>query len=203
METAKEKSFQKRRMDKKVKLTNPKDSKIEDVAILPRIIHFDESGFLVETMRKDDKQVSGQNFAMSYISETPPGVARDPDKWHHHQNQVDRFVCVRGRIALALYDGRETSSTKGSLEVIDLVGAQDKEMEEIKKTGRKKDKETYIVTIPEGVYHCYKNIGDEDCILVNFPTQLYNSRDEGRTLFKDVPISSLGGKLFSWELLEV
>lgn len=190
-------------MDKKLKLISPKDLKIEGVVILPRVIHFDESGFLIETLRKDDKEVSGEKFAMSYTSQTPPGVARDPDRWHYHQKQVDRFVCVKGRIALALYDGRKNSKTKGRLEVLDLSGAENNEMREIKKPAKKKDKETFMITIPKEVYHCYKNIGEEDCILVNFPTQLYNPHDEGRTLFKDIPISSLGGKLFSWELLEI
>ena len=185
-------------MDKRVKLVNPKNSKIIDVQILERVIHFDPRGFLVETMRKDDKKVGGDKFVMSYNSMTPPGVARDETQWHHHKKQVDRFICVKGRIALALCDNRKNSKTYGVLQVLDLEGAQSAEI----KKREKKERITYMVTVPEGVYHCYKNIGDEDCLLVNFPTQLYNSNDEGRTLFKDIPIDSLSNRTFSWNLLE-
>lgn len=189
-------------MDQKIKLVKPKTTKIQDVVVLERVLHFDPRGFLVETLRKDDSKARGDNFAMSYNSMTPPGVARDEHQWHHHEKQVDRFICVKGRIALALYDNRKTSKTYGLLEVLDLDGAHNDDMVKVRKENKNADKPTYLVTVPKGVYHCYKNIGAEDCLLVNFPTQIFNSKDEGRALFTDTRIQSLPSGQFSWNLIK-
>jgi len=66
---------------------------IEGVVVRALVIHRDASGTLVETLRRDwndvfdDKEL---NFAMQYISVTPPGEIRDRDRWHVHKNQKDR-----------------------------------------------------------------------------------------------------------------
>ena len=88
---------------------------IKDVVLRKLVIHKDESGILVETLRRDWNDVINDkelNFAMQYISITPSGQVRDKDKWHVHKNQTDRFICVSGRIVTALYDLRKESKTK-------------------------------------------------------------------------------------------
>lgn len=186
--------------DYPIKLTNPPDSQIAGTQVLERIIHFDSRGFLVETLRRDDFKVGGDQFVMSYTSLTPARVARDEDRWHHHQLQDDRFVCVKGRIALALLDMRENLTTFGRLEVLRMEGAREDLIEQVRQSNLKKDLTTYLVVVPKGVYHCYKNIGEDDCLLQNFPTQFYNAKDEGRTLFVNLPVKSLGYRPFSWSL---
>ena len=84
--------------------TNSKNL-IEGVTVRALVIHRDESGTLVETLRRDWNDVFDEkelNFAMQYISVTPSGEIRDSDKWHVHKSQKDRFICVSGKIVTAL-----------------------------------------------------------------------------------------------------
>ena len=94
-------------------LNNQKDL-IEGVVLKKLTLHKDESGTLVETLRRDWSDVfddKGLNFAMQYLSITPSGRIRDEDKWHVHKKQKDRFICVSGKIVTTLYDPREGSKT--------------------------------------------------------------------------------------------
>lgn len=188
--------------DCKIKLIQPPNCKISGVKVLEKTIHFDPRGFLVETLRADDKEIEGGKFVMTYTSATPAGVARDENCWHYHKNQVDRFVVPLGEVALALFDARNDSKTYRVLQILHLVGAEFSDFEKAKEKNLKFNLKTFIVTIPVGVYHCYKNIGKNLVMLQNFPTELYNPDDEGRMLFKNVSIEGLGGKPFSWDLLD-
>src|SRR3990167_10558023 len=110
---------------------NSADSKnlIEGVIVRALVIHRDESGTLVETLRRDWNDVfddKEMNFAMQYISVTPPGEIRDRDRWHVHKKQKDRFICVSGKIVTALYDPREGSKTKDQINLF-LMGPEKQE----------------------------------------------------------------------------
>ncbi|OGD88626.1 hypothetical protein A3I53_03070 [Candidatus Curtissbacteria bacterium RIFCSPLOWO2_02_FULL_40_13b] len=150
-------------------LSDQKDL-IEGVVVKKLVIHKDQSGTLVETLRKDWTDVYNElnlPFTMQYLSVTPSGVCRDEDKWHVHKIQKDRFICVSGRIITALYDPRENSKTKGRLNLF-LQGPQKEEL--------------YLLVIPELVYHGFMVISKEPGSLLNFPTQLYTGEDEGRVI---------------------
>ena len=142
---------------------------IEGVVLRKLIIHKDESGSLVETLRRDwtdvfnDKEL---NFAMQYLSITPSGLIRDQDRRHFHKKQKDRFICVWGKIVTALYDPREGSKTKGKLNLF-LMGPENED-------------EMYMIVIPEEVYHGFMVVSKEPGYLLNYPTQLYTGEDEGR-----------------------
>lgn len=147
-------------------LSNQNDL-IDGVILRQLVLHKDPTGILVETLRTDWLDVLNKDlpFAMQYLSQTPPGMARDENKWHVHKNQEDRFVCVSGRIVTALYDKRDTK-TKDQLNLF-VIGPQIEE-------------EMYLVVIPKDVYHGFMVISQSPGILLNFPTQLYNPQDEGR-----------------------
>jgi len=141
--------------------TNSKNL-IEGVTVRALVIHRDESGTLVETLRRDWNDVFDEkelNFAMQY-------EIRDSDKWHVHKSQKDRFICVSGKIVTALYDPREGSKTKNALNLF-LMGPEKKE-------------EMLMVVIPQDVYHGFMVVSKEPGYLLNFPTQLYTGEDEGR-----------------------
>src|SRR3989304_429116 len=149
-------------------LNNQKDL-IEGVILRKLVIHKDGSGTLVETLRRDWNDVFDEkelDFAMQYISVTPPGEIRDSDRWHVHKKQKDRFICVSGKIVTALYDPREGSKTKGQTNLF-LMGPE-------------KQEEMYMVVIPQDVYHGFMVISKEPGYLLNFPTQLSTGEDEGR-----------------------
>lgn len=145
-----------------------RDTLIEGVVMRPLIVHKDQSGSLVETLRSDWDDVFSKKlpFKMQYISVTPPTIARDEDKWHVHKFQIDRFICVSGKIVTAVYDPRENSKTKGTLNLFVM--------------GPEKDNEMYMLVIPEETYHGFLVVSQVYGYLLNFPTQLYNSQDEGR-----------------------
>lgn len=150
-------------------LNNQKDL-IDGVVMRKLTLHKDASGSLVETLRSDWQDVynlKNLNFAMQYMSITPSGVARDEDKWHVHKNQKDRFICVAGRIVAAIFDPRKNSSTRGKLNLFVMSPEKEEEM--------------YMVVIPEETYHGFMVISKNSGYLLNFPTQLYNQDDEGRT----------------------
>ena len=142
---------------------------IKDVVLRKLVIHKDESGILVETLRRDWNDVINDkelNFAMQYISITPSGQVRDKDKWHVHKNHKDRFICVSGRIVTALYDLRKESKTKGQSNLFLMSSDKEDEM--------------FMIVIPEDVYHGFMVVSKEPGYLLNFPTQLYTGEDEGR-----------------------
>ena len=149
-------------------LNNQKDL-IEGVILRKLVIHKDGSGTLVETLRRDWNDVFDEkslNFAMQYISVTPPGEIRDSDKWHVHKRQKDRFICVSGKIVTALYDPREGSKTKNQTNLFLMGPAKQEEMN--------------MVVIPQDVYHGFMVVSKKPGYLLNFPTQLYTGEDEGR-----------------------
>lgn len=160
---------------------------------LVRTFHGDERGFLIETLRADDRPVNGERFQMSYSSLTLPGHFRDADRWHLHRIQTDRFVVVLGEMMLALYDGRDDSATRGTLEVVRMVGAAPSGAARSRAEGSA----TYLVPIPPGVLHGIGNLSREPFLLQNFPTELYNPADEGRVPFSNVVVAALGGP-FGW-----
>jgi dTDP-4-dehydrorhamnose 3,5-epimerase len=110
----------------------------------------DDRGWLVELFR-DDELPTGFVPAMGYISVTHPGVARGP---HEHEDQTDGFVFLSGTFRLFLWEAR---SGKDARELTFDVGEGD----------------SIFVTVPPGVVHAYKNIGESDAFVLNFPDRLY------------------------------
>lgn len=142
---------------------------IEGVILRKLTVHKDETGSLVETLRRDWRDVFNDadlSFAMQYMSITPSGAIRDKDKWHVHKFQKDRFICVSGRVVTALYDNRSNSKTFGKTNLF-LQGPHH-------------DDEMYLLLIPENVYHGFMVVSKDSGYLLNFPTKLYNPQDEGR-----------------------
>ena len=175
----------------------PNEIRIQGVVVLARAVHQDPRGLLVETMRADDTTIEGGRFRMTYTSVTAPGEFRDKDRWHLHARQTDRFVVPLGEMILALHDGRADSPSAHRLEVVRMAGPP------IDDAGHpnKRDRTTFLVTIPPGVHHCIGNISSAPFVLQNFPTEYFDATDEGRVPFDTLPIPSLG-RGFSWDLVD-
>ena len=142
---------------------------IQGVNVKPLKVIADERGYLMEMMRADDPFF--QRFGQSYVSVAYPGVVKG---WHFHKVQTDHFVIVKGMMKVVLYDQREGSPTKGLINEF-FMG----------------EKNPILVTIPPGVVHGMKGIGNEPAMLVNVPTEMYkyNEPDEFRMdpHTKDIP----------------
>lgn len=165
-----------------------KDNKplIEDVLMYPLKVNRDESGILVETLRKDWKDIYGKNreFSMQYFSVTDPWVARDEGLWHYHPTvQEDRFLVAYGEVVAAVADNRNGSKTYGLLNLFLM----------------KADQDPYILLIPKRTLHGFMVVSDKPAVLLNFPTSLYNPNEEVRVSYEEASIKSSDGELFSWE----
>ena len=133
---------------------------IEVVSIKPLRVIPDERGYLMEMFRCDDPLFT--KFGQAYLTVAYPGRVKG---WHYHKIQTDHFVCVKGMIKVALYDGREKSATKGEVSE-SFIG----------------ERNPAILTIPPGVVHGFKGIGPEPGYLINIPTEpyCYENPDEFR-----------------------
>ena len=164
---------------------------IKDVVVKPLKINRDKRGVLVETLKKDWQDVYSENnlsFTQNYYSITYPGIARDESEWHcHPTKQIDRFVVIKGDIVVALYDWRKKSQTY-------------KYMNWFKMGESSGDKGQYLLMIPVNVLHGFVVVSKNQAILMNFPTQLYDPKEEGRIPFKDVKLKD--GSFFSWDLVK-
>ena len=120
----------------------------------------DERGYLVPLWSQD---IESPQYA--YYSITFAGQARDPDRWHIHQIQEDRFVVLAGNLLFGLSDGQET--------VIVALSGRDPKM----------------LIVPPGVYHCLNNRWGKDALLLNMPTRIYNPEDEGRVPFNELGVN--------------
>ncbi len=161
---------------------------IKDVIIHSYKVNKDSSGVLVETLRRDWEDVynEGREFSMQYYSETPPGLARDEDVWHFHPTvQDDRFSVIKGEIVVAVADSRKDSETLGLLNLFYINARVD----------------PYLVLIPRRTLHGFLVVSKEPAILINFPTAVYNPKEEERVPYKEVDIRLPNGAPFSWDLV--
>jgi len=134
------------------------DGEIEGVVVRGVSKYEDGRGWLAELFRDDDVDAEFRP-AMAYVSTTRPGVQRGP---HEHREQADYFCFIGpSTFKLRLWDNRPGSATFGRVMTLD-AGEEDPK---------------YVI-IPKGVVHAYRNIGELDGVVINFPNRLY--RGEGR-----------------------
>lgn len=135
-----------------------KEGAVEGVEVREVEKHSDERGWLIEIFRSDE--IDGKLAPrMSYLSMTKPGIARGP---HEHIDQADYFSFVGpGNFKIYFWDNRVDSSTYQNRMTV-VVGEDNPS----------------IVIVPEKVVHAYKNIGDIDGLVINYPNRLF--KGEGK-----------------------
>ncbi|MBS3819908.1 dTDP-4-dehydrorhamnose 3,5-epimerase family protein [bacterium] len=129
--------------------------KTKNLRVIP-----DERGRLMEILRNDDELFI--KFGQVYMTTTYPGVVK---AWHKHKIQSDNVCCVHGMIKLGLYDSRQDSPTHGEVNQF-TIGVHN----------------PMLVQIPPGVQHGWMCVSEEEAVIVNIPTEVYNykSPDEYR-----------------------
>lgn len=125
-------------------------SEIEGVVIRPLKRFEDARGWLMELFR-DDELPERFEPVMGYISVTHPGVARGP---HEHRDQADGFCFLSGTFEVTLWENRPDCPRK----------------QEKYRVG---EAEPIFMVVPAGVVHAYRNVGDADAFVLNFPDRLY------------------------------
>ena len=124
--------------------------KVKNLKVIP-----DERGRLMEILREDESLFS--RFGQVYMTTTYPGIVK---AWHKHKKQIDNVACVQGMIKLALYDSREDSPTFKEVNEF-YLGIHN----------------PMLVQIPPGVYHGWMCVSQEEAIIVNIPTEVYNYQE--------------------------
>ncbi|HQO15303.1 MAG TPA: dTDP-4-dehydrorhamnose 3,5-epimerase family protein [Smithellaceae bacterium] len=121
--------------------------KIKKLKVIP-----DERGRLMEMFRADDEFF--EKFGQVYLTTAYSGVVKG---WHYHKKQADNMAVVRGMMKIVLYDGRQKSKTYKEINEI-FAGVHN----------------PVLVHIPPFVYHGFKCISEEEALVVNIPTEVYN-----------------------------
>lgn len=125
---------------------------IDGVEISPFQVFSDDRGWLSELFRSDELPSEAMP-EMGYLSSTNPGVARGP---HEHEAQTDRFAFFHGAYKVVMWDARAGSPTFGRK--TEMIAGVDNSV---------------VVVIPPGVVHAYRNVGEGDAFVLNFPDRLY------------------------------
>ena len=118
--------------------------------------HIDERGSLFEVFSQnwnwDDEELK-----YVYGVTIRPGATKG---WALHKLHQDRYFVVSGDMKVVMYDVRPGSSTSGRVFEVCLSGQRHT-----------------LMNIPEFVWHADQNIGDQDVVMLNIPTQPYDHSD--------------------------
>jgi dTDP-4-dehydrorhamnose 3,5-epimerase len=109
-------------------------------------------GHLTEVYRTD-WGVTELPLVQVTLTTTFPGRVR---AWGIHRFTVDRLFAATGSLCIVCYDGRRNSPTFGAVNEFMLGG-----------------RNQGLVVIPPGVYHGWKNVGDDEATIVSMPSRLY------------------------------
>lgn len=140
---------------------------IKDVQIKSLALHHDDRGFFTEVVKFGEK-IFHEVKQTSY-TETHPGVIK---AFHWHKKQWDIWFVSRGSAQVVLNDLRKKSPTKGQTDVF-YIG----------------EKNPIAISIPPGVAHGYRVLGNEKVGLFYHTTRPYEAAhpDEERIPF-DSPL---------------
>lgn len=112
-----------------------------------------EDGHVTEIAR-DSWDVLDDPVLQVHMTTTFPGRIR---AWGLHQRSTDRLFVVSGLVKIVLFDGRNTSPTKGWINELSVS-----------------EKNPALVIVPPNLYHGWKNIGTTEAVIINMPTSMYN-----------------------------
>jgi dTDP-4-dehydrorhamnose 3,5-epimerase len=148
---------------------------LKGIVIKPLKLSSDERGSFTEIMRKDWKDLLGEDtISQANLSLTFPGIVR---AWHRHiKGQTDYFIVLRGTVKICAFDEKT------------------KQLDEIVSSSHN----IQVVRMPGSYWHGFKAVGNEPAMLLYFTTKLYdyNTPDEERRAWNDQTIipKSINGK---------
>lgn len=123
------------------------------VVVRDLVTHVDERGTVCELF--DPRWGAHPDpLVFAYTFTIRPGKAKG---WGVHRRHDDRYAFLSGELELVLYDAREDSPTAGLEARLVLSGFHRR-----------------LVTIPSGIWHAERNLGDSEVVVVNFPTIQYD-----------------------------
>ena len=111
------------------------------------------SGWMAEVFRTDFPVVGVAPKHVIFV-QLNPGAVTD---WHRHGDGTDHLIGVGGNIKLALWDGRETSATRGQTDTIRFGAIC-----------------PVLVVVPPGVWHGLRNESGVPAAYLNVTDRLYD-----------------------------
>ena len=141
---------------------------INGVAIKKLTKYCDDRGFFAEIIKEGEETF--HEVKQTSYTETQPGVIK---AFHWHKRQWDVWFVVRGMAQVVLHDLRPDSETRGETQVI--CAGEDNPC---------------LISIPPGVAHGYRVLGNEKVALFYHTSEAYNPSDpdEERIDFGDPQI---------------
>lgn len=128
---------------------------IEDVKITPLKQIKDSRGKIMHMLRSDYSVF--KSFGEIYFSTVNPKIIK---AWHLHKEATLNYVCVKGRVELALFDERDQSKTKGKYQKI-ILSPED----------------YFLVTIPPYIWNGFKGLHEEESIIANCLDQPHDEQE--------------------------
>jgi dTDP-4-dehydrorhamnose 3,5-epimerase len=121
---------------------------IDGVLVVPKRQIVDERGKVMHMLRRDDPEF--EEFGEIYFSTVNPGAIKG---WHIHSRMTLNYYCVDGLVKLALYDDREGSPTRGTVQELFLGDAN-----------------SFLVRIPPMIWNGVKGLGSSPSVIANCAT---------------------------------
>ena len=118
---------------------------IQGVEIIKKNQIVDDRGIILHMLRVDDKNY--KKFGEIYFSTINPNKIK---AWHFHKLMTLNYAVVHGNIKLVLYDDRDESKTKGTIQEIILS-----------------NENHYLVSIPPKIWNGFCSSNNKHAILAN------------------------------------
>ena len=118
---------------------------IQGIEIIKKNQIVDDRGVILHMLRVDDKNY--KKFGEIYFSTINPNKIK---AWHFHKLMTLNYAVVHGSIKLVLYDDRDESKTKGTIQEIMLS-----------------NENHYLVSIPPKIWNGFCSSNNKHAILAN------------------------------------
>ena len=125
----------------------------EGVVVKDLVTHVDDRGELC-VLYDPREGLHPEPLVYSYFTTIRPGYVKG---WSRHDHHDDRYALIHGDMLVVLYDTREDSATHGLVATVAMS-----------------EHRRRLVTVPAGVWHADWNVGSNDVVFVNHPTQPFD-----------------------------
>jgi dTDP-4-dehydrorhamnose 3,5-epimerase len=115
--------------------------------------HLDERGSIVE-LYGAQWDWHPDPLVFVYCFTIRPGMIKG---WGLHKLHEDRYFVLQGEMEVVFYDERPDSPTRGLVSKVVLSGYRRR-----------------LMNIPAGIWHANRNLGQDDVVVINFPTIAYD-----------------------------
>lgn len=136
-------------------MSNPGETAIEGVKIIPLKIFSDDRGSVAHMLRFTDPHFI--HFGEIYFSTINHGVTK---AWKNHKTVTAKYACIHGNVRFVMYDSRADSPTRGEL-VEANIGPDNHA----------------LVVVPPGVWNGFRGFGSPFSIVASCSTEVYDPNE--------------------------